>query len=150
MSIYNKDFVFLNIEASTAEDVITYMAQKLHEKGIVKKEYLTRIIQREADFPTGLNCGAVNVAVPHSECELVNSPCLGIGVLKNPVGFHQMDDTEKVIPVSVVFMFALTEPHAHVEMLQKVFEFIQKPDELKALSEVKNVEEATKILDCNF
>lgn len=150
MSIYNKDCIFLDVEVKTDEEAITYIAEKLHEQGFVKAEFIPKVLEREKNFPTGLNCGGINVAVPHSDCELVNKKCLGICILKNPVAFHQMDSPADTVPVSVLFLFALTEPHAHIEMLQKVFEFIQKQELLMQLVTATDMESVVKILDEHF
>lgn len=145
--MYDKSCVFLNVEANSNEEAVRWLAEQLYEQGRVKEGYLTRIIEREAEYPTGLLCGAINVAVPHTEVELVNQKTLGIAVLKNPVQFHRMDAPEELVDVSVLFMFALTEAHAHVEMLQKVFEFIQGEGNLEALTKADTLEAALQVLD---
>ncbi|MDY3974302.1 PTS sugar transporter subunit IIA [uncultured Veillonella sp.] len=145
--MYDKSCVFLNVEANSNEEAVRWLAEQLYEQGRVKEGYLTRIIEREAEYPTGLLCGAINVAVPHTEVELVNQKTLGIAVLKKPVQFHRMDAPEELVDVSVLFMFALTEAHAHVEMLQKVFEFIQGEGNLEALTKADTLEAALQVLD---
>lgn len=39
-----------------------------------------------------------------------------------------MDDPESTCEVSLVCMLALTEPHAHLEMLQKVIGLVQNQE----------------------
>ncbi|WP_298703176.1 PTS sugar transporter subunit IIA [uncultured Veillonella sp.] len=145
--MYDKSCVFLDVEASSNVAAVRWLAEQLYEQGRVKEGYLTRIIEREGEYPTGLLCGDINVAVPHTEVELVNQKTLGIAVLKNPVKFHRMDAPDDLVDVSVLFMFALTEAHAHVEMLQKVFEFIQGDGNLAALTKAKDLDEALRVLD---
>lgn len=145
--MYDKSCVFLNVEAASNVEAVRWLAEQLYEQGRVKEGHLTRIIEREAEYPTGLLCGPINVAVPHTEVELVNQKTLGIAVLKNPVKFHRMDAPEELVEVRVLFMFALTEAHAHVEMLQKVFEFIQGEGNLEALTQAKDLDAALQVLD---
>lgn len=145
--IYDKNCVFLDVDVQSDVEAIRYLAEQLYKQGRVKEQYLTRIVEREAEYPTGLLCGAINVAVPHTEVELVNQKTLGIAVLKNPVKFHRMDAPDELVDVSVLFMFALTEAHAHVEMLQKVFEFIQGEGNLAALTGAKSLDQVLAVLD---
>jgi len=50
---------------------------------------------------------------------------LGIATLKNPVDFHNMEDTASLLPTQIVIMMAIGEPHGQVEMLQKIVSIIQ-------------------------
>ena len=69
--------------------------------------------------------GGLNVAIPHCDVVNVNKAAMCMGVLANPVDWHKMDEPDETCKVSVVCMLALTEAHAHLEMLQKVIAFVQ-------------------------
>lgn len=91
----------------------------------VKESYPSAIHTREENFPTGLNAGGLNIALPHCDMEHVNRGALCVGVLKHPVSWRCMDDPSKTCDVCLVVMLALDEAHAHLEMLQKVIGLLQ-------------------------
>lgn len=101
------------------------LAHELVERGYAKKSYPAAIAKREEVFPTGLYAGAYNVAMPHCDPENVNEAAMCLGVLKNPVTWHRMDDKSSTCDVSLVLMLAITDPNEHLVMLRKVVGLIQ-------------------------
>lgn len=112
-------------EGLTCEDVERRLAAVLEEQGYVKDTYAQAIVDREANFPTALDMSGLNVAIPHCDVANVNKAAMCMGVLAHPVDWYKMDEPEETCKVSVVCMLALTEAHAHLEMLQKVIGFVQ-------------------------
>ena len=51
---FDQHLCLFNIEAKTKEEILTTMAQMLLSHGIVKQDYLTGILEREQQYPTGL------------------------------------------------------------------------------------------------
>ena len=132
MSILFDQSLILRIEnAKTNTDVLTQMCTHLCEKGLVKETYCQAILEREANFPTGLNTGAINIAIPHADVCHVNTAAICVAVLNPAVDFRAMDEPEDAVPISLVIMLVLTEPHGHLEMLQKIVGLIQDQEEVK-------------------
>lgn len=104
------------------------LSELLLERGFVRESFPQAILDREAVYPTGLDAGGINVAMPHCDVEHVVRGALSVGVLRRPVPWHRMDDPASTCDVSVVIMLALNEAHAHLEMLQKVVALIQDQD----------------------
>ena len=126
--------LILRIEnAKTNTEVLTRMCQHLCEKGIVKDTYCEAILERERNFPTGLNTHGINIAIPHADVCHVNTASLCVAVLDPAVDFHAMDEPEDAIAVSLVIMLVLTEPHGHLEMLQKIVGLIQNQEDVKQI-----------------
>lgn len=140
----DKDFILVDYPAGKKSDVINALGNRMYEKGMVKEDFVSAVLKREENYPTALNLGEVNIAIPHTEPEYVNSPCLGVAILKDPVLFHQMDDADAEIPVKIVFLIALNSGHAHVELLKNIMltcgdrTFL---DQLLALGDVTEIEE---------
>lgn len=134
MSIAFDQSLILRIEnAKTNMEVLTRMCQHLCEKGIVKDTYCEAILERERNFPTGLNTHGINIAIPHADVCHVNMASLCVAVLDPAVDFHAMDEPEDAIAVSLVIMLVLTEPHGHLEMLQKIVGLIQNQEDVKQI-----------------
>lgn len=85
--------------------------------------------------------GGINVAMPHCDVANVNKAAICIGVLEHPVAWYRMDDPETTCEVSLVTMLALTEAHAHLEMLQKVIALVQNQELIEKVVKAESEEE---------
>ena len=140
MGIAFDQSLILRIEnAETNTEVLKQMCEHLCQKGIVKDTYCGAILEREKNYPTGLNTHGINVAIPHADVCHVNTASLCVAVLDPAVDFHAMDEPEDAVAVSLVIMLVLTEPHGHLEMLQKIGGVVQNQGGGKKImtSEVK-------------
>ena len=132
MSILLDQSLILRMEhAESNVDVLKQMCDHLCKKGIVKDTYCQAILEREKNFPTGLNTGGINIAIPHADVCHVNTACLCVAVLNPPVDFRAMDEPDDAVPISLVIMLVMTEPHGHLEMIQRVVGLIQNQEEVK-------------------
>lgn len=122
------------------------LAQILVNGGWVKETYPAAVHEREKVFPTALDVGGINVAIPHCDVEHVEKGALCVGVLKRPVSWRCMDDATKSCDVSLVAMLALNEPHTHLEMLQKVIALIQDQELVSKVVSAKGAHEAFALL----
>lgn len=94
--------------ATSAEEIIRALAQRLLEKGHVKATFEKAALSREKRSPTGLPFPGVAVALPHAEPEHVASPAIAIATLVTPVTFRQMGSPGTKLSVSVVVMPAFS------------------------------------------
>ena len=134
MGIAFDQSLILRIEnAETNTEVLKQMCEHLCQKGIVKDTYCGAILEREKNFPTGLNTHGINVAIPHADVCHVNTASLCVAVLDPAVDFHAMDEPEDTVAVSLVIMLVLTEPHGHLEMLQKIVGLIQNQEDVRKI-----------------
>lgn len=117
----------------TNTEVLSAMCDNLCKEGIVKGSYKAAILEREASYPTGLNCGGINIAIPHADIVHVNEAAISVAILKEPAPFKAMDEPDGDVPISIVIMLALTEAHGHIEMLQKIVGLIQNQTELQKM-----------------
>lgn len=146
---FDSKLVFTGLEANSYEEVLSYLSNILLERQIVKEEFPTKILEREKDYPTGLECGEINVAVPHSDHIYVNESKIVFATLKNPVMFNKMDEPADEVPVSIVIMLVVAESKAHIELLQQVFGAIQNQDLLKELLSTCNHDELSELIKIN-
>ena len=126
--------VLLNCDFKTSEEVIQAIGGKLFEAGFVKESFVQAAIDRELTLPTGLPLGGgINAAIPHTEIEHVLKPALGMATLKNEVDFRNMVSPTESVPVRLVFLLALEQPKAQIEMLQEVAGVLQNADLVERL-----------------
>lgn len=126
MELYlNEELVFRNVQAKTDSEVLAFLASEMYKKNYVKEEYIQAIQEREKEYPTGLPSTPPGITIPHANYEMVNKTTLAIATLKDPVLFHNMENNNEQLPIQIVIMMAIGEPHGQVEMLQKIVGIIQ-------------------------
>ncbi|MBX4258742.1 PTS sugar transporter subunit IIA [Clostridium estertheticum] len=143
---YENVFVFRDLEFSNSIEALNFLSSKLYEKGYVKKDFQKSIIEREEKYPTGLPSREIKIAIPHATHTLVNEAALSIGILKSPVEFKSMGDSNIKLNVQIIIMLALKEPHGHIEMLQRIVKLIKTPEALKLLVNASSIEEVLNTL----
>lgn len=143
----HEELVFREVIAKTKEEVLSFLAEKLFEKGYVKHEYIQAIQEREKEYPTGLPSSEPGIAIPHANFEMVNKTTLAIATLKQPVEFQNMEKKQAELPIQIVIMMAIGEPHGQVEMLQKIVAIIQDEPLRKAMVKTKTNKELLQLLE---
>lgn len=144
---FDQHLCLFNIEAKTKEEILTTMAQMLLSHGIVKQDYLTGILTREQQYPTGLLINSIGFAIPHTDSTKVNQSQICFASLKNPVIFSGMTDDKEQIPVKFIFMLAMKEPHEQVENLQNLIGLFQNEAQIKLLEQCQSINQFISILN---
>jgi PTS system galactitol-specific IIA component len=128
------DLVSLHYSAKDAADVIAHLGGLLFEAGYVHETFVAAALDRESRLPTGLPLsGEINAAIPHTEVEHVQKPGLAMATLTAPVVFQNMVSPEEAVPCQLVFVMALDQPKAQIEMLQEIAGVLQEPAMLNSL-----------------
>lgn len=126
--------VALHYPAGTSKDVITHLGKLLFDAGYVRDSFVEAALDRESRLPTGLPLsGDVNAAIPHTEVEHVLKPGLAMATLSAPVTFQNMVSPEEAVPCQLVFVMALDQPKAQIEMLQEIAGILQNPAVIQSL-----------------
>ena len=144
--ILKSEFVHLNLEFTTQEELLGTMSSHLIDAGYVKDTFKEAIIARENVYPTGLITKSVPVAIPHTDRVHVNKSVISIATLKKPVLFKAMGMIDQPVEVEMVFMLAIDNNDGQVDMLQKLMSIITKEEVLTELRMSKNVDDTISIL----
>ena len=101
----------------------------LLEQGYVKGNFLSHIVDREHNFPTGLDTSTLgknipNIAIPHTEGEFVNTRLIVPVSLVHPVVFHNMINPTQPLEVKFLFMLLDNDPDGQAELLASVMDFL--------------------------
>lgn len=145
--VLNEHLVFRDLKVKNQEEVLDCLSTKLLELGFVKNEYVEAIKQREKEYPTGLPSTDPVVAIPHANYEMVKQTTLAIATLREPVLFENMENHQEKLPVQIVIMMAIGEPHGQIEMLQKIVGIIQNQDLRKKMIKASNDKELLTLLE---
>lgn len=133
--------VHANLMVSSQEELFRELADPLVAAGKVKEDFAAHVLSREHSFPTGLPLDGFGVAIPHTDAEHVIAPAIAVATLGKPIGFKVMGDPDQTVQVSIVFMLALNEGHAHLEFLQKIIRLAQDSEGIGSLFSAQSDEE---------
>lgn len=130
------------LETVDREQVLQQLAISLQESGCVKPSYVQAVIERERDYPTGVQLeGPINVALAHAGPEHVLKNGIILGILAEAVPFYKMNEPQNLIPIQIVFMLATVSPAAIAFYMDKLInEVLMKPDVIAWLANTKNAE----------
>lgn len=149
LKLLNPNLVMVNIEAKTKAEALGKLAGRLIGEGYVKESYLQAILEREKVFPTGLPTEGYGVAIPHTDVEHVIKPAIALGILKNPVKFTIMGDTDlnNQVDVKILFMLAIKESHMQLKLLQDIMEIIQDRELLDKIARAEDVKSLLQLTE---
>lgn len=149
-SLFDPKVILLNVQAKDADDALVILAKKLESEGYVKETFVQAILDREAEFSTGLPGYGRGVAIPHADPHHVNHSVLAVATLKNPVQFRMMGNHDELIEVEVMFMLALKESHSHMSVLQSLMDVIQNESLLTQIKEAATPEALYALMSANI
>lgn len=139
--------VALQYAAADSKDVISHLGNCLFDAGYVRDTFVDAALDRESRLPTGLPLsGDVNAAIPHTEVEHVIKPGLAMATLSAPVTFQNMINPDEAVPCQLVFVMALDQPKAQIEMLQEIAGILQNPAVITDLMSARHFEEIRAVL----
>jgi len=142
-----EDAILIGLKASSSEEVIRALGEKLRNLGFVKENFIEAALEREKNMPTGLPLGGeYNAAIPHVDIEFVNQPALGLATLKQDVVFYNMVENDQEVPCRLVIMLALDQPKSQIEMLQSVAAVLQDQETVSKLVSAETKEEIFSLL----
>ncbi|API93128.1 PTS galactitol transporter subunit IIA [Virgibacillus pantothenticus] len=142
----DESVILTDIEAKTKEQALEIVAQNLVDLNLVKKSFIPAIIQREAEYPTGLPTNGVSVAIPHTDDKHVKTETISLAILKRPVDFFIMGDGNNTTPVQLIFMLAMNEPNSQLSLLQKLMQIFQDEKTLTYIVSQKNKTDIKNLL----
>ena len=148
MNFYG-DLIYLNRDFSGREEMFNEIGKVLIEKEMVKPVYIEEILKREENFPTGLDLGYMQVAMPHVEAKYVNDNAVFIVTTKKGVEFENAED-DGMVNSKIIFGLIVKDSDKHLDFLMKLTELFQKEEALKKIYDSNDVEEVMTILKQNL
>lgn len=140
-----KDLIFTGLKFNTPQEAIGFGAREMQDRGYVKESYGPSVIEREAQFPTGLPTEPVGIAIPHTDSRHVNQNAVCMLKLTQPVEFRQMGDEQNLVEASIVLLLAVSGED-HMDMLSELMELFSDDEMLQSLYEASTQEETVALL----
>lgn len=129
----DKELCLFQLEVKDQKHLFQIMSEQLVNADCVKTSFLEGIMNREQEFPTGLEVNQIGFAIPHTDSAHVNSSQICFASLKEPLVFSDMTDKSHEIPVRLVFMLAMSQPHEQIDTLQNLVSLFQNEEKVNEL-----------------
>ena len=111
--LFKPELVFFDFDATDREDFFTEARRRaFSSRGYIKDTWFDAIMERENNYPTGLGCQAINVAIPHTTPSTSPSLTSPSSSPKNPVVFEPMGGMGDPVPAELIVNLGLL---AHAE-----------------------------------
>ena len=148
---FQEDLVLPDIKADSSDEAIRQAGMVLQKAGFISEEYVDAVLERESNFPTGLQLSGLALAIPHATPEgHVAKDGIAVGRLTAPVYFQSMENPEEEVAAEYVFMLALKDSEHHLEVLKQMFASLQKPSVIAALKAARTKPEIMSVVEHSF
>jgi PTS system galactitol-specific IIA component len=149
-SLFDPTLVRLQVEASDKREAVSVLAEALRAKGRVQESFLEAVLEREAEFPTGLPTPGAAIAIPHTDVEHCIEPAVAVGTLRDAVEFEEMGSPGSALEVRIVFLLSITNPEDHVEWLSRLSSAFQTPELARKLLQSTSAQQACRLLQAEI
>lgn len=130
--ILDERLVLLDAVQADATGVISALADRLFELGLVRPDFKENVLAREVEHPTGLEGMYCRFALAHTESTYVTQSALAMARPVLPVAFERMDGEDGPVLVELVFVLAL-DSKGHLEVLSSLAQHLQQPGYVQQL-----------------
>ena len=145
-NLIDKDLIVLHSGAKNYSDIFKDLGQTMIDKGYANENYIAGLMERESEFPTGIQTETIGVALPHTDASFVKVSKIGLLVLENSVKFGAMGGADERVDVKIVFLLGCSEGNEHLQALQNVVELIQDTEFVNTLLSLSTKDEAYELL----
>ena len=137
----------LHMEVTDFQDFGEKINEFLLARNEVTENYLSALYERENKYPTGIVLPGRNIALPHVDAEYICTNALYIINLKKPILFRRMDDIEKEINVSLIFLLLIKDPALQVHAISSLTKIWQNEELLQKISSSQNKAEVMDYIE---
>ncbi|WP_311407298.1 PTS sugar transporter subunit IIA [Liquorilactobacillus uvarum] len=134
--LFNKELIFIDVEAVDRTELFRKVAEKLLRKGYVEESYFEALNRREDEFPTGIVTENLPIALPHANPENVKKPFIAIIKTKNLIHVEQMGIGEDEETRDFFFLGIVKETQdLQVKLLQRFMQLMNDGNFVKNYKE---------------
>ncbi|AZZ40089.1 PTS fructose transporter subunit IIA [Acidipropionibacterium jensenii] len=126
-------FIVVDADTDSQSELYATVNSRLLEEEAVRDSFLDAVSAREKKYPTGLDFGHCQVAIPHIDPDHVITP--GVLVCRNAqqTPFRAMDDPDRELSVRLSIWPLVTDPHNQMDMLGAVISLLQEDSSCQRL-----------------
>ncbi len=146
MSVLSKELVLVGMESASAEEAMRALGKTMLAAGLVRESFVEAVLEREKVYPTGIPAKVFDIAMPHTVADHVITPCLAVGVLREPVEFRQMGTPDIILHPRLIFMLAISDPKEQIDQLKKIMKLLQNDELLAGIRDAPDAERVVELL----
>ncbi|EUJ31378.1 PTS family fructose/mannitol porter component IIA [Listeria floridensis FSL S10-1187] len=153
---FEKDTVYVSKKHTQAE-VFEEVYLDLLAKELVTEDFLVHLLEREQQYPTGIDLAVVNpnfpnIAIPHTESEFVKTTRIIPIKLETEIEFKNMIFPDETLSVHFLFMILNGNGMEQTGLLADIMDFINSTAEqdLLAFFNMENTAEIYQFLEKHF
>ena len=152
--LFERDCVYIS-NASSKEELFKEIYNKLLEKNYVNENFYEMIVERENNYPTGMDMSVVdnnlsNIAIPHTEPSTVNVTKVIPIKLKKEIEFNNMIDPSVKLNVKFIFMILNEDGGEQTNILASIMDFVTKTEDIEKMFDSNNIEFIYEFINKNF
>lgn len=136
-----EELVFLNLAVSDRAELFKKLSTLFLDKGYVNEGFYDFIVEREENYPTGLDLETHTVAIPHGNPEFIKQSFISVVTLTQPIKMKKMENADEEIEVDLFFVLGLNDGTQHLQILKQVIGLIQQEEFVQAIKETQTTEE---------
>ncbi|MDB1566050.1 MULTISPECIES: PTS sugar transporter subunit IIA [Lactobacillaceae] len=148
-SMFTKDLVNLNVNATDANELFNLVGEDAHAKGYANADYVEGLKKREQSYPTGLIFQNLELAIPHVDPEYVVKPFIYVARTTKPIAWLQMGDSKEMSTKNFLFL-GIKEPQKQVGLLSAIIASFQDADFISDFISATDADSMTELLKAKF
>lgn len=148
--VFREDLVWLDQDFETQSLFYQSIAARLYEKKLVKKSFGQALIDREANFPTGLKTDTYEIAIPHTDVEHVEEVFIAFVRFNHPIPYSHMGEPEITVNAKFAFVLGIKDPKNQVEVLSTLVKLISDENAMHSLEIADSEKEISNQLNLFF
>ena len=153
--LIHEETIFI-LDVNDQDEFFKTVSDKLLEKELIADGFYQAIVEREKEYPTGidlkpLGVESFNIAIPHTEAEYNRDTRIVVSVLKNPIQFGNMINPMDHFDVSVTFMILNADAQAQSTILAQIMDYLaNNTEDLKQIQQSTDPTEIFNLLKDKF
>ncbi|AKG73484.1 PTS sugar transporter subunit IIA [Salinicoccus halodurans] len=140
-SLFDETLITLDASYSSQEDLFKNAAEHLVDLGYIEETYLEALVNREREFPTGLETKYCNIAIPHTDAPHIKHPFIYLIRLNENLKFKNMGDVNSEVAVKIVLFLGIKNPKKQISLLSDLMGKFEDEDISKMILNGKNEKE---------
>ncbi len=138
--------VFLDVVAEDANELLALVYQQLLKDDYVEPGFLEALLQREKQYPTGLQGKYQAIAIPHADPIYVKRSFIAAVRSAQPLQFKEMSGQGKCLEVQIIFILGLKDGQKQLNSLGALIElFVRSSESALAFMQAETIEECLEI-----
>lgn len=128
-------------------DCFAFLYHELLKQGLVDTAYFDKLIDREKRYPTALEMGSLNIAIPHVDFISKKESKISLVTLKTPLSMYKMENPSQEIPVHIIILTLAKNNDEHLQMLEQLMSVFRNRSLLSKIYYANNTSEILNLLN---